>query len=155
MERIANSLFTFFGSIAARFLRFSLAVVLFWIGALKFTNPDPVVGLLDASFPFLAYDGLVYVLGAIEVTLSILLLIGFQVRYVGLALIGLFGGTLAIFVIAPSVSYGDKGFPNLTLDGQFLLKDLVLLAASVSMVATEAAAKPVARLAARHSVHAA
>ena len=35
------------------FLRISLAIILAWIGALKFVDPSPVVGLLQASLPFL------------------------------------------------------------------------------------------------------
>jgi len=39
------------------------------------------------------------------------------------------------FLIAPGVT----GFPFLTLAGQFLLKDLVLFAATVTVIATDAA----------------
>jgi uncharacterized membrane protein YkgB len=47
--------------------------------------------------------------------------------------IGLFAGTLTIFVIAPSVT----GLPFLTLAGQFLLKDLGLMAAAVNVIAMQ------------------
>ncbi len=55
--------------------------------------------------------------------------------------VGLFAGTLLIFVTTPAVSYGDAGFPNLTLAGEFLLKDLVLMAAALTVTAL-AAARP-------------
>lgn len=58
-------------------------------------------------------------------------------RYAGLLIAGLFVGTLVIFLIAPAVSYGETGFPNLSLAGQFLLKDVVLLSAGL-MVARSA-----------------
>jgi uncharacterized membrane protein YkgB len=121
--------------LAAPALRTSLAVVLGWIGALKFVDPEPVVGLLSASFAFLAFPGFVYLLGAAELAAAALLLSGFAERWVGLLCAGLFSGTLAIFVIAPAVSYGDAGFPRLTLAGEFLLKDLVLFAASLAVIA--------------------
>lgn len=119
---------------ALPFLRISLGVVLGWIGALKFVDPTPVIGLLEASFSFLAFASFVYVLGAIEIAAAILLFAGVAPRPVGLLLMGLFGGTLTIFLIAPAVSYGDAGFPNLSLAGEFLLKDLVLFAASFALV---------------------
>ena len=50
-----------------------------------------------------------------------------------------FAGTLLIFLIAPKVVYGDMGFPLLALPGEFLLKDLVLMAASVSLTAMASA----------------
>lgn len=116
-------------------MRIAMGIVLLWIGALKFVDPSPVVGLLGASLPFLASSGIVYVLGGVEIALAVLLFAGIGVRYVGLALLGLFAGTLLILAITPRVVYGDAGFPVLSLAGEFLLKDLVLFAASVSLTA--------------------
>lgn len=118
-------------------LRYSLALVLFWIGALKFADPAPVVGLLDASLPFLAFAGLVYVLGVFELTAAALLVWGTALRAVTPIVAGMFGGTLLIFVVAPAVSYTEAGFPMLSLAGEFLLKDIVLLAATLSVFAAE------------------
>jgi reactive chlorine resistance protein C len=114
-------------------LRVSLGVVLGWIGALKFIDPKPVVDLLGASFSFLAFPGFVYLLGTVEVTVAALLFLGVAQRWVGLVLVGLFAGTLTILVIAPAVSFGNAGFPNLSLAGEFLLKDLVLFASGIAL----------------------
>jgi reactive chlorine resistance protein C len=132
-----DSLFALTRRISPILLRISLGLILVWIGALKFVDPSPVVGLLQASFSFLASNAIVYPLGVVEVVLGIMLFAGIGVRYVGLILVGLFAGTLAIFLIAPKVTYGDAGFPFLSLPGEFLLKDLVLMAASIAMAAME------------------
>jgi reactive chlorine resistance protein C len=87
------------------------------------------------SLPFLASSVFVYVLGALEVIAGVLLITGLWVRYVGLLTLMLFAGTLTIFVIAPAVT----GFPLLTLIGQFLLKDLVLASAAITVAAMDAA----------------
>ena len=113
------------------FLRISLAIILAWIGALKFVDPSPVVGLLQASLPFLAFNAFVYLLGSIEIVVAILLITGTAQAYTGIITVGLFLGTLTIFVIAPSVTK----FPTLSLAGQFLLKDLGLMAAAVNVIA--------------------
>lgn len=118
-------------------LRITMGVVLLWIGALKFVDPAPVVGLLQASLSFLASSGFVVLLGAVEVAAAVLLFAGVGVRYVGLLLVAMFAGTLLIFLIAPGVSFGERGFPILTLAGEFLLKDLVLLAVGVALAGTE------------------
>jgi uncharacterized membrane protein YkgB len=128
-----EALFHLAERLAAPALRFSLAVVLLWIGALKFVDPGGVVSLLEASFRFLAFDAFVYLLGVAEVGAAVLLLLGIALRWVGLLCMGLFAGTLTIFVIAPAVSFGDAGFPYLSLAGEFLLKDLVLFAASIAV----------------------
>ena len=118
--------------LSTKLLRYALGVVVLWIGALKFADPTPVVGLLNASLSFLAFPAFVYLLGAVEVIAALWLFSGRSLRWAGLLLAGLFAGTLTIFLIAPAVSYGDKGFPFLTLPGEFLLKDLVLIAVSLS-----------------------
>jgi uncharacterized membrane protein YkgB len=124
--------------IAGPFLRISLAVILAWIGVLKFVDSSPVVGVLQASLPFLAFNTFVYLLGAIEIIVAILLVTGIALPYAGLVTVGLFAGTLTIFVFAPSVT----GFPVLSLAGQFLLKDLGLMAAAVNVIAMAPAQQP-------------
>jgi uncharacterized membrane protein YkgB len=119
-------------TLSNRILRIALGVVVLWIGALKFADPTPVVGLLQASLSFLAFPAFVYLLGAVEVIAALWLFSGRALKWAGLLLAGLFAGTLTIFLIAPAVSYGDQGFPFLTLPGEFLLKDLVLIAVSLS-----------------------
>jgi hypothetical protein len=113
------------------------ADLLAWIGALKFIDPSPVVGLLQTSLPFLAFNPFVYLLGTVEILVAILLATGIALPYAGLVTVGLFAGTLTIFVIAPAVT----GFPALTLAGQFLLKDLGLMAAAVNVIATAPASQ--------------
>ena len=124
--------------IAGPFLRISLAIILAWIGALKFVDPSPVVGLLHASLPFLAFNAFVYLLGAVEIVTAILLVTGLALPYAGVVTVGLFAGTLTIFVIAPGVT----GFPLLGLAGQFLLKDLGLMAAAVNVIAMAPVRQP-------------
>ncbi len=130
-----KTVFQFVERLAPFFLRYSLALILLWIGALKFADPSPVRGLLAASLSFLAFNAFVYALGVLEISAAILLFAGVWVRYVGLFCLILFAGTLTIFVIAPGVT----GFPLLTLAGQFLLKDVVPAAAAVSVAAMDAA----------------
>ena len=103
------------------------------------------------SLPFLAYSAFVYVLGALEVIAGVLLIAGLWVRYVGLLTLVLFAGTLTIFVIAPGVT----GFPVLNLTGQFLLKDIVLASAAITVVARDAARHEAkrAQLASRSADH--
>ena len=128
-----DTLFATAQRIAAPLLRISLGIILLWIGALKFADPSPIVMLLNASLPFLAFDEFVYALGVAEVVAALALILGIGVRYVGLLVLVLFAGTLTIFVISPMVT----GFPFLNLAGQFLLKDLVLFAATLMVIAVD------------------
>src|SRR5438105_15453423 len=130
-----KTLFSFTERLAGPLLRICLGLVLLWIGSLHLYNPQSIVVLLSMSLPFLAYSAFVYVLGALEVIAGVLLIAGLWVRYVGLLTLVLFSGTLTIFVIAP----GMTGFPVLNLTGQFLLKDIVLASAAITVVARDAA----------------
>jgi putative oxidoreductase len=103
---------------------------------LKFFDPTSIRDLLAASLTFLAFNGFVYVLGTLEIIAGILLLIGKGLRYIGLLCVLLFIGTLTIFLIAPTVTYAH-GFPFLSMADEFLLKDLVLAAAAVSISAMD------------------
>ena len=87
--------------VSGPFLRISLAIILAWIGTLKFVDPSPVVGLLQASLPFLAFNAFVYLVGAIEIIVAVLMITGVALPYAGLVTVGLFAGTLTIFAIAP------------------------------------------------------
>jgi uncharacterized membrane protein YkgB len=142
IDRLASPLFTLAERLAAPLLRISLAVVLLWIGALKFHDASPVVGLLHASiFSGLASVTFVHILGILEIIAGVLLLIGLGLRYVGLLSLALFAGTITIFFTTPAVT----GMPYLTLAGQFLIKDLVLAAASIGVVAAGASKRSMAR----------
>jgi len=134
-----DSVFALAQRSAGLLLRFSLGLVLLWIAGLKFADPAPVRGLLAASLPFLASNAFVYAVGVLEITAAVLLFAGLWVRYVGLGVLVLFGGTLTIFLIAPTLTYGPHGFPLLSLLGQFLLKDTVLAAAAINLVALDSA----------------
>jgi uncharacterized membrane protein YkgB len=131
-----NALTQLISRIAYPFLRIAMGIVLIWIGGLKFVDPSPVVGLIGASpFAPLASNGFVYMLGVGEVIVGVLLWANIQVKYVGILNMGLFVGTIAILILTPKVAYGDAGFPLLSLPGEFLLKDIVLMAASASLSA--------------------
>lgn len=132
-----DTLATWLRDKSVRGLRWSLALVVLWIGALKFVDPTPVIGLLDASLPFLASAAVVYALGVFELAVATMLFFGKGVRIASLLLSGMFGGTLLIFLVAPAVSFGEAGFPLLTLAGEFLIKDVVLLATALTIYAAQ------------------
>src|SRR5262245_60530402 len=113
-----------------------MGIVLLWIGALKLLNPMGFVGMLGSSpLAFLATPEVAYALGTAEIVVGGLFFVGFRVRYISLITMGLFVGTLVIFILTPKLAYGGAGFPVLSLPGEFLLKDLVLLAASTLLFA--------------------
>jgi uncharacterized membrane protein YkgB len=125
-------------------VRYGVAIVIAWIGVLKFTGSEamriqqyvshsPFTSWLDA---LLSVQALSDVIGTIEITAAVLIVL--HVVSPRLGAIGgalgtlLFLGTLSFLFTTPGI--GDAaagGFPALSPVGQFLIKDIVLLGASV------------------------
>lgn len=122
-------------------MRYGLVVVLGWIGLVKFAEFEArgIVPLV-ANSPFMSwvYDVVpvttfAAALGVVEVGTALLIAVKPwwpRVSAVGSAVcIGLFLATLSFLITTPGVfEAGAGGFPALSSTGQFLLKDVVLLA---------------------------
>lgn len=122
----------------------SLAIIYFWFGGMKFTGyeAEGLVPLVENS-PILSwmYDlfsvrGFSTFLGFVEVSIGLLIagrLISPMLSAIGGFLsAGLFVTTLSFMFSTPGVIEPTLGFPGISVaPGQFLLKDIGLLAASV------------------------
>jgi uncharacterized membrane protein YkgB len=123
---------------------FALAVIYFWFGGMKFTHYE-AVGLvpLVSNSPFLGWvydifsvDTFSSLLGVLEVSIGALIagrLLSPKLSLIGGALsAGLFFTTLSFMFSTPGVIEPGLGFPAISVvPGQFLLKDIGLLAASI------------------------
>jgi uncharacterized membrane protein YkgB len=125
-------------------VRWGLVVVLAWIGAMKFTayeaaGIEPLVAnspLMAWTLPLLGLRGVSNLLGAVEI--SVALLIALRSVAPALAAVGsaaavaMFCTTLTFLLSTPGWEASLGGFPALSVaPGQFVLKDLVLLGASL------------------------
>jgi uncharacterized membrane protein YphA (DoxX/SURF4 family) len=117
--------------IAPAGLRLSLALIFLWFGVLKLVGASPVAGLVAATLPWVDPHVVVRLLGVVEVSLALGLLIGRAQRLVLLALAAHLTGTFLTFVMAPGLTmrHGDPFL--LTADGEFVLKNLVLISAAI------------------------
>ena len=124
-------------------VRYGLVVVIAWIGALKYSAYEaaaihPLIAnspLMSWFYNILSVRALAATLGTLEIIAAVLIalrVVSPRVSAVGSAMaILLFLGTLSFLFTTPGVTAGG-GFPVLSvLPGQFLLKDLVLLGASL------------------------
>lgn len=124
--------------------RFSIVIVLLWIGCMKFTayEAGAIEGLV-ASSPFTSWLYSVFslqmtsnIIGSIEILTALALLIGLRfplVSAIGAAMAcATFGLTTTFILSAPGWESSLGGFPALSVvPGQFLLKDIVLLSVSL------------------------
>ena len=117
-------------------LRVSLAVVFIWFGALKIVGLSPVVELVASTVYWVDPDWFVPALGVIEVLVGVGLAVGRALRLVLLVLALQMTGTFLVFVILPDVAFQGGNPFNLTVTGEFVIKNLVLLAAAMSVGAS-------------------
>jgi len=123
---------------------FALAVIYFWFGGMKFTHYEaqglvPLVGnspFLSWVYNIFSVDTFSSLLGVLEVSIGALIagrLLSPKLSLIGGALsAGLFFTTLSFMLSTPGVIEPSLGFPAISVaPGQFLLKDIGLLAASI------------------------
>lgn len=125
-------------------LRYGLVVVIGWIGALKFTEFEangiqplvansPIMSWLYGVFSVTVFSA---ILGVVELAVAVLLALKPWWPRLSLAgsvaAIGLFLTTLSFLFTTPGVVESSAGgFPVLSSTGQFLIKDVVLLAVAL------------------------
>jgi reactive chlorine resistance protein C len=129
-------------------LRWALVVIFLWFGGMKFTayeanaiapfiEHSPIMSWLHALF---GVQGASYVIGTIELSTAAALVLGaFQPIFSALGAAmsaATYLITLTFFLSTSGVAEATAGgFPAIAaLPGQFLLKDLVLLAASLCLL---------------------
>ncbi len=125
-------------------IRFTTATVLGWIGAMKFTayEAGAIEGLVASSpltnwlYTVFSLQGASNLIGIAEIATAALIVLG--AKFPKAALLGAIGAvatflvTASFLLTAPVTEPSLGGFPALSVvPGQFLLKDIVLLAAAV------------------------
>ena len=131
-------------------LRVSLGIVFLWFGALKFLPGfSPAQDLAGATIAKLTLGVVepkiaVEVLAVWETAIGVALVFGFHLR-VALGLLFLqMAGTLTPLALFPSLTF--TRFPLApTMEGQYILKNLVLISAAIVVGATTRGGKLVAR----------
>lgn len=112
-------------------LRISLGIVFVWFGALKVFDVSPVSDLVGHMAYLIPEETFVLILGLFEIAVGTLLLTGRLLR-LALALFCIqMAGTFLVLPILPEVAFQDGNPFLLTVEGEFVVKNLVLLSAGL------------------------
>jgi uncharacterized membrane protein YphA (DoxX/SURF4 family) len=124
-----------------RLLRVSLGVVFLWFGALKFfPSYSPAEALASATIVKLtlgmvAASTAVFALAVWETMIGFALIFGVKLRLALALLFAQMAGTLTPLLLFPSLTFTK--FPLApTMEGQYILKNLVLISAAIVIGAT-------------------
>jgi reactive chlorine resistance protein C len=131
------------GDLGIFVIRYGLVLVIFWIGAMKFTAYEangiqPLVAnspLMGWLYGFLSVQAFSNGLGVVEIAIAMMIGLRWlspEVSAIGSVLATLMFLTTMSFLFSTPGWEPSLGFPALAVvPGQFLLKDIVLLGASV------------------------
>ena len=124
-------------------LRLALGSVFLWFGALKIFANSPVTSLIQETYTFLPVSIFVLVLGVWEMLIGIGIILKRLLRFV-LVLLGVhLVGTFTAVWLKPGLFF-VQGVPFcLTVDGEFVMKNLVLMTAALVIAGYEV--KPLTR----------
>jgi len=121
-------------------LRISVGLVFFWFGALKFwPGLSPADQLATETIDLLSF-GLVggdlarVLLAILETVIGIGLITGKLMRFTLLLLVGQMLGAVSPLFLFPDVTWSRAFVP--TLEGQYILKNIVLVTAALTIGAT-------------------
>jgi uncharacterized membrane protein YkgB len=116
-------------------LRVALGIVFLWFGILKIIGQSPVAGMVNSTFSFFGPHFLL-ILGIWEVLIGMGLIFKLYLRATLFLLWLQILGTLSAPVLAPQIFFHGNFF-LLTADGEFVIKNLVLIAASLVIAGFE------------------
>jgi putative oxidoreductase len=136
LETVDHSVRESLGRLGPPLLRISLGIVFVWFGMLKVVGASAVGGLVAATVPFDA-SWFVPALGVLEVAIGLAFIAG---RFLSLVLPVFalqLGGTLLVLLVLPDVAFEQDNPLMLSLVGEFVVKNLVLLSAGI-VVASKA-----------------
>lgn len=117
-------------------LRVTLAVVFIWFGVLKLIGRSPVVELIAQMVYWLPPERFVPWLGLWELVVGVGLLFRVALRLTLLLFWLQMAGTFLVLVLRPDIAF-QRGNPLfLTTLGEFVIKNLVLIAAGIVVGST-------------------
>lgn len=112
------------------FLRLSLAVIFIWFGALKPLGISPAEELVKHTVYWLPPEVFVPILGWWEVAIGVGLLFRPLIRLALFLLFVQMPGTVLPLILLPEVCFTSFPF-GLTLEGQYIIKNLILISAAI------------------------
>ena len=130
-ERVDERLRAFLARVGVPLLRISIGIVFVWFGLLKVFDVSPVSELVAKTIYWFDPDVVVPALGVFEVFVGLCLIAGRLMRIALPLLVLQMAGTFLVLVMHPDVAFQHGNPFLLTVEGEFVIKNLVLLSAAL------------------------
>jgi len=126
-------------------LRVSLGLVFVWFGGLKVAGVTPAKDLVAGTLPWFDPDWFVPALGSFEVLIGLGLVSGLLLGWVCAAMVAHLGGTFLTVVMQPDALFQHGNPLMLTMEGEFVAKNLVLITAALVIATWSQAGRSASR----------
>lgn len=136
LDGVDQKITAWMASHGIRVLQFALGVIFLWFGVIKlFPGLSPEELLVKHTLPFLDAKLLMPALAFVESLIGLGLIFNRFKRLTLLLLFGQMGGTVVPLIVLPEMMWNQ--FPYaLTLEGQYIVKNLVLIGSGLVIGAT-------------------
>lgn len=127
----------FFRKISVPIARFGLFVVFFWFGILKVLGLSPATPLVQALFAetisFMSFGTFIVLFGLFEMLIGVMFLFpGFEREVIPLLFFHMVTTVMPLFLLT---SQTWSGFMVPTMEGQYIIKNLLIIASAVVVAA--------------------
>jgi len=130
IRHLDSIIISYLNKISLPTLRYSLAIIFIWFGALKPLGNSPANDLIAKTIYWFNPDVFIPILGVWEILIGVCLIYTPLIR-LGLFLLALqMPGTFLPLVLRPEICFVNFPF-DLTLEGQYIIKNLVLIGAAL------------------------
>jgi uncharacterized membrane protein YkgB len=136
-DRIDRVITGFMADTGVTLLRISIGIVYIWFGLLKVIGISPAAPLIAESWDFVPFsmDLFTRLVGGLEVLIGLGFIFGIAMRLVIFLMLAQMLGAFSPLVLAPGRLF--TAFPyGLTLEGQYVIKDIVFVSAALVIGAT-------------------
>lgn len=135
-ERVDERIIHFLSRYGIFFLRISLGLTFVWFGALKVFDVSPVAQLVADTVYWVPPQLFVPFLGMWEILVGVGLLAGRFLRVTLLFFLMQMAGTFLVLLVKPEVAFQGYNPLLLTTEGEFVIKNLVLISGGLVVGST-------------------
>ena len=130
-KRLDQGMIRFMSGYGSRILRVCLGVVFVWFGWLKVVGKSPVAELVARTVYWVPSEFFVPFLGVWEIAVGVGLLCAVALRLTLFLFWLQMAGTFLVLVVKPDIAFQGGNPLLLTTEGEFVIKNLVLIAAGL------------------------
>ena len=136
-EKIDGKIIHFMRTIFPLMARLAIFIIFFWFGFLKIIDTSPanpmVAALLAKTLPFISFNQFIVLFGVYEMIIGLTFLIpGLERLAIALLVPHMITTFLPLVFLAPMTW---QGFLTPTLEGQYIIKNLLIIALAMGVAA--------------------